>query len=141
MFPGQLDCLQNELEEYSAGLSGRPSAIVANKIDLPESRESIKKLQVSVTPTVYQFFFCFFLLSMSSNLTQNVILKLFISICGFITAFVCFDSSLTIRVVSWRCCRSLVGQASASPPSSPESSSSVTRTRGLLRWRRLNKKK
>lgn len=69
MFPGQLDCLQNELEEYSAGLSGRPSAIVANKIDLPESRESIKKLQVSVTPTVYQFFSDFFLLSMSSNLT------------------------------------------------------------------------
>jgi len=41
----ELESLRYELEEYSPGLSHRPSAIVANKVDLPHSEENILKLQ------------------------------------------------------------------------------------------------
>lgn len=37
--------LQNELELYMKGLSGRPAVIVANKMDLPESEENLALLR------------------------------------------------------------------------------------------------
>ncbi|XP_042873356.1 mitochondrial ribosome-associated GTPase 2-like [Penaeus japonicus] len=40
----QLRVLKYELEQYQEGLSNRPHAVVANKIDLPESQENVKKL-------------------------------------------------------------------------------------------------
>lgn len=46
LFLDELESLRYELEEYSPGLSHRPSAIVANKVDLPHSEENILKLQV-----------------------------------------------------------------------------------------------
>jgi len=41
----QLDQLKFELEQYEPGLSGRPGAIVANKMDLDESNEKFLELQ------------------------------------------------------------------------------------------------
>ncbi|XP_047469034.1 mitochondrial ribosome-associated GTPase 2-like isoform X4 [Penaeus chinensis] len=40
----QLRILKYELEQYQEGLSNRPHAIVANKIDLPESQENVEEL-------------------------------------------------------------------------------------------------
>ena len=37
--------LQNELELYMKGLSGRPALILANKMDLPESAENLERLR------------------------------------------------------------------------------------------------
>jgi len=41
----QLETLQYELEEYSEGLSRRPAALVANKIDIPHSKNNLQQLQ------------------------------------------------------------------------------------------------
>ncbi|XP_057557467.1 mitochondrial ribosome-associated GTPase 2 isoform X2 [Hippopotamus amphibius kiboko] len=41
----QLDDLKYELEQYEAGLSQRPHAIVANKVDLPQARARLPQLQ------------------------------------------------------------------------------------------------
>lgn len=41
----QLDDLKYELEQYDEGLSERPYAIVANKIDLPQARAQLPQLQ------------------------------------------------------------------------------------------------
>ncbi len=40
--------LQNELELYMKGLSGRPSLILANKMDLPESAENLERLRAEL---------------------------------------------------------------------------------------------
>ncbi|XP_068241608.1 mitochondrial ribosome-associated GTPase 2-like [Palaemon carinicauda] len=40
----QLEILMHELEQYQKGLSQRPHAIVANKIDLPNSEENVADL-------------------------------------------------------------------------------------------------
>ncbi|XP_069169403.1 mitochondrial ribosome-associated GTPase 2 isoform X3 [Procambarus clarkii] len=40
----QLEVLMYELEQYQVGLSKRPHAIVANKMDLPESQDNLKEL-------------------------------------------------------------------------------------------------
>lgn len=40
----QLRVLKYELEQYQEGLSNRPHAVVANKIDLPESQENVEEL-------------------------------------------------------------------------------------------------
>ena len=37
--------LQNELELYMKGLTKRPSIIIANKMDLPESEENLAQLK------------------------------------------------------------------------------------------------
>ncbi|XP_042232521.1 mitochondrial ribosome-associated GTPase 2-like isoform X2 [Homarus americanus] len=44
----QLEVLMYELEQYQAGLSTRPHAIVANKMDLPEAQENLKELATHV---------------------------------------------------------------------------------------------
>ncbi len=45
--------LQNELELYMKGLSGRPCVIVANKMDLPEAAENLELLKIELeTATV-----------------------------------------------------------------------------------------
>lgn len=41
----ELEHLRYELEQYEVGLSGRPHAIVANKMDLPDSYEKLKTLK------------------------------------------------------------------------------------------------
>ncbi|KAF4023451.1 hypothetical protein G4228_015634 [Cervus hanglu yarkandensis] len=41
----QLDDLRYELEQYDEGLSKRPYAVVANKIDLPQARARLPQLQ------------------------------------------------------------------------------------------------
>lgn len=41
----QVEDLKYELEKYEEGLSARPHAIVANKIDLPEARARLPQLQ------------------------------------------------------------------------------------------------
>ena len=40
--------LQRELELYQKGLSKRKSVIIANKMDLPESKENLKKLKAKL---------------------------------------------------------------------------------------------
>ncbi|XP_038070256.1 mitochondrial ribosome-associated GTPase 2-like isoform X2 [Patiria miniata] len=44
----QLSDLQYELEQYQEGLSQRPHAVVANKIDLPEAAENLRLLRENV---------------------------------------------------------------------------------------------
>ncbi|KAM5217859.1 mitochondrial ribosome-associated GTPase 2 isoform 1-T3 [Hipposideros larvatus] len=41
----QLDDLKHELDKYEEGLSGRPHAVVANKIDLPQARANLPELR------------------------------------------------------------------------------------------------
>ncbi|XP_032462398.1 mitochondrial ribosome-associated GTPase 2 isoform X2 [Phocoena sinus] len=41
----QLDDLKYELEQYREGLSERPHAVVANKVDLPQARAQLPQLQ------------------------------------------------------------------------------------------------
>ncbi|MEQ2280633.1 GTPase of the mitochondrial inner membrane that associates with the large ribosomal subunit [Ameca splendens] len=48
----QLQHLFYELEQYEPGLSQRPQAIVANKMDLPEAREKLETLKSQVTQRV-----------------------------------------------------------------------------------------
>lgn len=48
----QLQHLSYELDQYEPGLSQRPQAIVANKIDLPEAREKLEALKSHVTQRV-----------------------------------------------------------------------------------------
>lgn len=47
-----LQHLQDELDHYEPGLSRRPQAVVANKMDLPEARSNLEALQSLVTTTV-----------------------------------------------------------------------------------------
>ena len=44
--------LKNELELYMKGLSGRPSIIIANKMDLPESEENLELLKTDIDPNI-----------------------------------------------------------------------------------------
>ncbi|XP_061650779.1 mitochondrial ribosome-associated GTPase 2 [Phyllopteryx taeniolatus] len=48
----QLQYLRYELDQYEPGLSQRPHAIVANKIDLPKARENFHTLKSHVTQRV-----------------------------------------------------------------------------------------
>ncbi|XP_034552320.1 mitochondrial ribosome-associated GTPase 2 isoform X2 [Notolabrus celidotus] len=48
----QLQHLRYELDQYEAGLSQRPQAIIANKMDLPEAQEKLKTLRSLVTQRV-----------------------------------------------------------------------------------------
>ncbi|XP_060913908.1 mitochondrial ribosome-associated GTPase 2 [Labrus mixtus] len=48
----QLQHLRFELDQYEAGLSRRPQAIVANKMDLPEAQEKLKTLRDLVSQRV-----------------------------------------------------------------------------------------
>uniref|UniRef100_A0A3P9L994 Mitochondrial ribosome-associated GTPase 2 n=1 Tax=Oryzias latipes TaxID=8090 RepID=A0A3P9L994_ORYLA len=48
----QLQHLCYELDKYDPGLSQRPQAVVANKMDLPEAREKLEILKNSVTQRV-----------------------------------------------------------------------------------------
>lgn len=48
----QLQHLQFELDQYEPGLSQRPQAIVANKMDLPEAPEKLKTLKSLITQRV-----------------------------------------------------------------------------------------
>lgn len=41
----QLDDLKHELDKYEEGLSGRPHAVIANKIDLPQARANLPELR------------------------------------------------------------------------------------------------
>ena len=41
----QFETLRFELEQYSAGLSQRPHAVIANKIDLPGAIDSVERLR------------------------------------------------------------------------------------------------
>ena len=41
----QLDALHFELEQYQQGLSTRSPAVVANKMDLPQATENIRRLK------------------------------------------------------------------------------------------------
>ncbi|XP_046368129.2 mitochondrial ribosome-associated GTPase 2-like [Haliotis rufescens] len=49
----QLHDLQFELDQYEEGLSQRPCAIVANKIDLPQADENLRALRDHVTLPVF----------------------------------------------------------------------------------------
>ncbi|KAK8731999.1 hypothetical protein OTU49_007130 [Cherax quadricarinatus] len=44
----QLHVLMHELEQYQRGLSKRPHAVVANKMDLPEAKENLKELAMHI---------------------------------------------------------------------------------------------
>uniref|UniRef100_UPI0037E72E31 mitochondrial ribosome-associated GTPase 2 isoform X1 n=1 Tax=Semicossyphus pulcher TaxID=241346 RepID=UPI0037E72E31 len=48
----QLQDLRYELDQYEAGLSQRPQAIIANKMDLPEALEKLKTIRSLVTQRV-----------------------------------------------------------------------------------------
>ncbi|XP_059189920.1 mitochondrial ribosome-associated GTPase 2 [Centropristis striata] len=48
----QLQHLRYELDQYEPGLSLRPQAIIANKMDLPEAREKLETLKSHVTQRV-----------------------------------------------------------------------------------------
>ncbi|XP_074499919.1 mitochondrial ribosome-associated GTPase 2 [Sebastes fasciatus] len=48
----QLQHLRYELEQYEPGLSQRPQAIIANKMDLPEAREKLETLKSHVNQRV-----------------------------------------------------------------------------------------
>ncbi|CAN9515375.1 unnamed protein product [Ophioblennius macclurei] len=48
----QLQDLRFELDQYEPGLSERPQAIVANKMDLPEAQEKLELLKSQVTQRV-----------------------------------------------------------------------------------------
>ncbi|XP_061698816.1 mitochondrial ribosome-associated GTPase 2 [Syngnathoides biaculeatus] len=48
----QLQHLRYELDQYDHGLSHRPHAIIANKIDLPEARKNFETLKSHVTQRV-----------------------------------------------------------------------------------------
>ncbi|XP_030623660.1 mitochondrial ribosome-associated GTPase 2 [Chanos chanos] len=48
----QLEHLRFELDQYDPGLSLRPRAIVANKMDLPEARENLQALRNRVTERI-----------------------------------------------------------------------------------------
>lgn len=44
----QLEVLMDELEQYKEGLSLRPHAVVANKMDLPEAQENLAELRAHI---------------------------------------------------------------------------------------------
>ncbi|KAG0725404.1 Mitochondrial ribosome-associated GTPase 2 [Chionoecetes opilio] len=44
----QLEVLMNELEQYQEGLSLRPHAVVANKMDLPQAQDNLEKLRARI---------------------------------------------------------------------------------------------
>ncbi|XP_008298220.1 mitochondrial ribosome-associated GTPase 2 [Stegastes partitus] len=48
----QLQHLRYELDQYEPGLSQRPQAIIANKMDLPEAKEKLQTLKNQVTQRV-----------------------------------------------------------------------------------------
>lgn len=48
----QLKHLRYELDQYEPGLSKRPQAIIANKMDLPDAMENLKTLKSLVTHKV-----------------------------------------------------------------------------------------
>lgn len=48
----QLEHLRFELDQYEAGLSQRPQAVIANKMDLPEAQEKLKTLRSLVSQRV-----------------------------------------------------------------------------------------
>lgn len=48
----QLQDLHYELDQYEPGLSQRPQAIIANKIDLPEAQDKLESLKSRVTQRV-----------------------------------------------------------------------------------------
>lgn len=48
----QLEHLCSELDHYEPGLSQRPQAIIANKMDLPEAREKLETLRGHVLQRV-----------------------------------------------------------------------------------------
>lgn len=48
----QLQHLRYELDQYESGLSQRPQAIIANKMDLPEAQEKLGTLKGLVTQRV-----------------------------------------------------------------------------------------
>lgn len=48
----QLQHLRFELDQYEPGLSQRPQAIIANKMDLPEAREKLQTLKSHVSQRV-----------------------------------------------------------------------------------------
>ncbi|XP_037009450.2 mitochondrial ribosome-associated GTPase 2 isoform X3 [Artibeus jamaicensis] len=47
----QLEDLKFELEKYQQGLSQRPQAVIANKVDLPEARANLPELQARLGGT------------------------------------------------------------------------------------------
>lgn len=47
----QLEDLKFELEKYQPGLSQRPHAVIANKVDLPEARAHLPQLQARLGGT------------------------------------------------------------------------------------------
>lgn len=44
--------MRYELDQYEPGLSKRPQAIIANKMDLPEARNNLETLKSRVTQRV-----------------------------------------------------------------------------------------
>merc|ERR1712226_905822 len=51
----QLEDLRFELDQYEPGLSSRPAAVIANKIDLDESKENLLQLQQQLGPNTEVF--------------------------------------------------------------------------------------
>ena len=49
----QFEALQYELEQYKAGLSQRPHAVIGNKIDIPGAEENFKELQKMIDLPVF----------------------------------------------------------------------------------------
>ena len=49
----QLEALQEELDLYRPGLSQRPHAIIANKLDVDGARENLQELQQRVHSPVF----------------------------------------------------------------------------------------
>ncbi|KAB5546041.1 hypothetical protein PHYPO_G00067540 [Pangasianodon hypophthalmus] len=66
----ELQCLRSELDQYEAGLSQRPHAIVANKMDLSGTKEKLEELRRRVEQRIIP------LSALTGNNTEELIIHL-----------------------------------------------------------------
>lgn len=66
----ELQCLRFELDQYEAGLSKRPHAIVANKMDLSGTKEKLEELRRRVKHRIIP------LSALTGNNTEELIIHL-----------------------------------------------------------------
>ena len=52
----QLEALRDEIDKYKSEMLLRPSAVIANKMDLPEGRDNLNQLQICAAGLELPFF-------------------------------------------------------------------------------------